>query len=1068
MQATPSPASPASVPSASSVPSAPGAPDARGGPGYPAHWEADVLLLDGRTARIRPTRSTDADGLVAFYARVSPNSKYLRYFAPHPELTESELTRWTTLDYDTHVALVLESGDRILALGTYDRTRIPGEAEMAFLVDDAHHGRGIGTILLEHLAQTARERGVTKFVAEIMPENGDMISTLRAAGYQMRMSREDGFLWFECSVEPTERAVGVMLAREHRAEAVSMQRCFEPASVAVIGASPKPGTVGRILLHNLITGDFGGRVFAVNPNVSAVLGMPTYASVRDVPQDVDLAVVAVRADLVPAVVEDCAAKGVHGLIVVSSGFAETDAAGREQQQLLLQRVRGAGMRMIGPNCLGIVNTLDGLRLNASLSTVMPATGRVGFFCQTGALGVTILETVARRGLGLSTFVSAGNRADVSGNDLLHYWEEDKATDVVLLYLESLGNARKFSRIARQVGRRKPVVAVRSGRRSLHDSPSDPHSPVTTRPLPILPAPSEQDPQQPDGSRSSQDPQGSAISQDSQDSHDSPGSAGPQRPGAAQECVPARSLRDVPSPRVPQAAVDAMFRQAGIIQVDTVDEMFDVAQLLAHQPLPRGRRVAIVGNSYGLEILAAEASWTAGLEVVEATSLGATASARDYTEALERLMADDRVDGVVALYASVVPTDVTEAAAALRAAAATGRKPLVTTFLGMEGVPAILRNDPPGQTHQPQDHPDGVASAASASGAAIVGSAAGADGAASASDAFSARGTHGAAGAAGADGADTPDSPDSPGGLERRESPVSGSVPAYRTPETAVRALAKAIEYLEWLRRPEPTLRVFGDVREEAARAFVVEVLREHPDGVVLDDDQTVRLLACYGIRLLPSRPVRTLEEAVQAGTQLGWNVVLRATDPSVRRRMDIVHSRMHLENADDLRQAWAELAGGIDDMAGAGLVVQTMSPPGVPTQITCAEDPSFGPAIAFGVALGNLDLLGDIAYGIPPLTESDVSALVREVKASKLLFNHRGSGWADVTALEDLVHRVSQLKDALPDVEYLQLGRVLVGTHGASVVSATVRLRPDPASRSDWYTRRLTSVDDGIAEALRP
>ena len=1037
MTTTSGPTGPTSTPGAPGAPGTPGAAGAAGAPGtpaYPAHWEADVLLLDGRTARVRPTRATDADGLVAFYGRVSPTSKYLRYFAPHPELTDSELTRWTTLDYDEHVALVLESGERILALGTYDRTRIPGEAEMAFLVDDAHHGRGIGTILLEHLAQTARERAITKFVAEIMPENGDMISTLRAAGYQMRMSREDGFLWFECSVEPTERAVGVMLAREHRAEAVSMQRCFEPASVAVVGASPRAGSVGRILLYNLLTGDFGGRVFAVNPNVSAVLGMPTYASVRDVPQNVDLAVVAVRADLVPQVVEDCAAKGVHGLIIVSSGFAETGPAGREAQQQLLQRVRGAGMRMIGPNCLGIINTLGGLRLNASLSTVMPDTGRVGFFCQTGALGVTILETVARRGLGLSTFVSAGNRADVSGNDLLHYWEEDKATDVVLLYLESLGNARKFSRIARQVGRRKPVVAVRSGRRSLHDSTGDPHSPVTTRPLPILPAPGDQG---------------------SQEARPSAGSASPQSAEPAPERAPARSLRDVPSPRAPQAAVDAMFRQAGIIQVDTVDEMFDVAQLLAHQPLPRGRRVAIVGNSYGLEILAAEASWTAGLEVVETTSLGATASARDYADALERLMADDRVDGVVALYASVVPTDVTDAAAALRAAAAGGRKPLVTTFLGMEGVPAILRNAPPAQSQQSQqsqqsrqspDHPDSSVTAASLASPASPASPV----------------------SAGPDSAASADSADRPEDLAPRASAVSGSVPAYRTPETAVRALAKALEYSAWLRRPEPTLRVFGDVREEAARAFVAEVLRDHPDGVVLDDDQTVRLLAYYGIRLLPSRPVRTLEEAVEAGTQLGWNVVLRATDPSVRRRMDIVHSRMHLDGADDLRQAWAELAGGIDDMARAGLVVQTMAAPGVPTQITCVEDPSFGPVIAFGVALGNLDLLGDIAYGIPPLTESDVSALVREVKASKLLFNHRGSGWADVTALEDIVHRVSQLKDALPDVEYLQLGRVLAGTHGASVVSATVRLRPDPASRSDWYTRRLTSVDDGIAEALRP
>lgn len=906
---------------------------------YPAHWEADVLLLDGRTARVRPTRATDTEALVDFYARVSPTSKYLRYFAPHPEFTDTELRRLTGSDYDAEVSLVVESGERILALGTYSTTRVPGEAEMAFLVQDEHHGRGIGTILLEHLAQAARERGITKFVAEIMPENGDMISTLRAAGYRMHSSWSDSFMWFECSIEPTTQAIRVMTAREHRAEAVSMRRCFEPASVAVIGASPTRGTIGWFLLHNLIDGGFGGRVFAVNPTVSAVLGMPTYPSLRDVPQDVDLAIVAVRADLVDSIVEDCAAKGVHSLVVVTSGFAETGEEGRRAQQRLLARVRAEGMRLIGPNCLGVINTRDGLSLNASLSTVMPAAGGVGFFCQTGALGVEILQAVDRRGLGLSTFVSAGNRADVSGNDLLHYWDEDPDTDIVLLYLESLGNARKFSRIARQVGRRKPVVAVRSGRRSRH-APS-----VGSESLP---------------------------------------------PGGAT----GSSLRGVDGPTAPPGAVDAMFRQSGVIGVDTMDAMFDVAQLLAYQPLPSGRRVAIVGNSYGLEILAAEASWSAGLEVTGVSSLGVTASADAYTDALAQLMADESVDGLVVLYASVVPTDETAMAASLRAAAQGAPKPMVATFLGLEGVPPLLAVDRDGR-------------------------------------------------------------------------PGPGSIPAYRTPEGAVRALARAVEYAAWLRRPETTLRVFGDVHEEQARAIVADILAEHPDGFALDDAQTVALLACYGIRLLPSRPVRTLAEAIAAGAELGWNVALRAADPSVRRRMDITHSRMHLDNADDLREAWHELRAGIDDMAAAGIVVQAMSAPGVPTQITCLEDPSFGPVISFGVALRNTDLLGDIAYRVPPLTEADVSDLVREVKASKLFFNHRGSGWADVAALEDIVHRVSQLKDSLPEVEYLQLGRVLVGTHGASVVRAAVRVRPNPASRSDWYTRRLSDTDDGIGAALR-
>lgn len=908
-------------------------------PGYPAHWEADVLLLDGRSARIRPTRPGDTPALVEFYAGVSDTSKYLRYFAPHPELSQAELDRLTTSDYDRDVGLVVESGGRILALGTYGRTRLAGEAEMAFLVADAHHGRGIGAILLEHLAQAARERGVAKFVAEILPSNGDMIGTLRAAGYQMRMSREDGFFWFECELAPTDHALGVMLDREQRAEVVSMQRCLQPASVAVIGASQQPGTIGRMLLRHLIDGDFAGRVYAVNPNAPAVLGMPTYAGVLDIPHPVDLAVVAVRAELVSKVVRDCAAKGVHALVVVSSGFAEADDAGRAAQRRLLKRVRKAGMRMIGPNCLGIINTRADLRLNASLSAVMPAPGRVGFFCQTGALGVTILQALDRRGIGLSTFVSAGNRADVSGNDLLHYWDEDPDTDVVLLYLESLGNPRKFSRIARQVTRTKPVVAVRSGRRSRHEHRDQPYG------------------QGVGGGPGGEAPEGTIT-------------------------------------RAPQEVVDTMFRQAGIIQVDTMDAMFDVAQLLAHQPLPVGNRVAIVGDSHGLEILAGEACWTAGLEVVDVASLGATAGADDYATALTRLVADERVDAIVALYASVVPTDVDAVAGALRAA--TGPKPLVATFQGLEGVPPILRREP----------------------------------------------------------GDTP--------------PGFGSIPSYRTPEGAVRALASAVRYSAWLARPEPTLRVFGDVAEDEARELIAGILAEHPEGVELDDEQTQRLLACYGIRLLTSRPVATLDEAVAAGDELGWNVALRVTEPSLRRRLDLVHARRHLDGPQDMRQAWAELSAHIDDMPGARPVVQVMSPPGVPTQITCLEDDGFGPGIAFSVATRGSDLLGDVAYGIPPLTEADVSELVRGVKASRLLFNHRGSGWADVAALENVVHRVSQLKDALPDVQYLQLGRVLVGTRGVGVVWATVRVRPNTASRSDWYTRRLTGTEDGVADIQLP
>ncbi len=585
----------------------------------PAHWEADVLLRDGRAAHIRPIRTEDRELFLEFYDRVSDESKYYRFFSPMPRLSERDTERFITVDNVDRVAFVLTLQDQIIAVGRYDLIK-PGEAEVAFLVEDRHQGRGIGQLLLEHLAQAGRERNVERFVAEVLPDNTRMIQTFRDAGYRVASEYEEGILQLEFSIEPTETAIGLMSVREHRAEAASIERFFNPRSIAVIGASRRQETVGQALVRNVITGDFTGRVYAVNPTSHAVSGLPTYTSVSEIPDDVDVAIVAVPADAVQDVVLDCAAKGVHGLVVVSAGFAETGEEGRVRQRKLVGLSRSYGLRLIGPNCLGIINTDANVSLNASLSPLMPPRGRAGFFCQSGALGTAILEKVYNRGLGLSTFVSAGNRADVSGNDLLQYWEEDDSTEVVLLYLESIGNPRKFSRIARRVSLRKPIIAVRSGR--------------TTQGVPM-----------------------------------------------------GHAVRKIAAP---PAAVDAMFRQAGVIQVDTLDEMFDVAQLLAHQPLPRGRRVAIVGNSDALGLLAADAAAAVGLVVNKSTALGADASAEDFEDALDAAIDDPEVDSVVAVYVPPINVSGEDVANVLAAVGEQSDKPLVSSFLGVEGVPELLR------------------------------------------------------------------------------------------------------------------------------------------------------------------------------------------------------------------------------------------------------------------------------------------------------------------------------------------------------------------------------------------
>ena len=595
----------------------------------PRHWEADVLLRDGRTAHIRPIRPDDAGLLVDFYARVSDQSKYYRFFSPMPHLSERDIARFTRVDHVHRVAFVMLLSDRMIALGSYegrpsddaDPASSPAEvAEVAFLVEDAQQGRGIGQLLLEHLAQAGRERGIERFVAEVLPDNQRMIQTFRDAGYRLVSGFEDGVITLEFPIEPTDTAIGVMAGREHRAEAASIERFFNPRSVAVIGASRRQDTVGQALVRNLVLGDYTGRVYVVNSTAKAVSGLPAYSTVGDIPGDVDVAVVAVPAESVQDVVLDCAAKGVHGLIIISSGFAEIGEEGRQRQRRLVGLSRSYGLRVIGPNALGIINTDPEVSLNASLSTQKPARGRAGFFCQSGALGTAILEKVNNRGLGLSTFVSAGNRADVSGNDLLQYWEEDDSTEVVLLYLESIGNPRKFSRIARRVSLRKPIIAMRSGR--------------TTQGVPM-----------------------------------------------------GQAVRTIGAP--PQA-VDAMFRQAGVIQVDTLDDMFDVAQLVAHQPLPRGRRVAIVGNSDALGLLAADAAAAVGLVVSRSTALGADATGPDFEDALDGAIDDPEVDAVVAVYIPPIDVSGVEVADVLAAVGEQSDKPLVSSFLGAEGVPELLR------------------------------------------------------------------------------------------------------------------------------------------------------------------------------------------------------------------------------------------------------------------------------------------------------------------------------------------------------------------------------------------
>ncbi|MGW1059685.1 bifunctional acetate--CoA ligase family protein/GNAT family N-acetyltransferase [Micromonospora rubida] len=582
----------------------------------------DVLLSDGATVGLRPIRPDDAQGIVAMHSRFSERTRYLRYFSPYPRIPERDLRRFVVVDHRDREAFVVLAADRIVAVGRYERLgpQAP-EAEVAFVVEDAYQGRGIGSVLLEHLADAARRAGIVRFVAEVLPANGAMLRVFADFGYQVQRQYADGVVHLSFPIAPTEQTLEVQRGREQRTEARSIARLLAPRGVAVYGASATGQGVGAALLGHLRDGGFTGAVVPVHPSAATVAGLPAYPSAVDAGPAIDLAVVAVAPEAVGTVVADAAAAGAHGLVVISAGFAEAGAAGAAAQRALVRAAHAAGMRVIGPNCLGVANTDEAVRLNATLAPALPAPGRVGIFSQSGAFGVALLAEAHRRGLGVSSFVSAGNRADVSGNDLLQYWQDDPGTDVIMLYLETFGNPRKFARLARRIGRDKPVVAL----------------------------------------------------------------ASPARPPGLNA--------DAPGPDA--VAVSALFTQSGVIRVDTVAELLDVGVLLAHQPLPAGRRVGVVGNSSALTGLAATACAAQGLTVAAGypSDVGPQAGAAEFAAALGVAAADDGVDALVAVFAPPLPGQLTDPeadfAAALPGALGAGR-PVVATFLTGRppaGVPA---------------------------------------------------------------------------------------------------------------------------------------------------------------------------------------------------------------------------------------------------------------------------------------------------------------------------------------------------------------------------------------------
>lgn len=913
---------------------------------YPESWEADVVLRDGSTTHVRPIRPEDADALQAFHVGQSEASIVFRFFAPLERLGDRDLARFTRVDHRDRVALVAVTGDdAIIGVARYDKVG-PDEAEVAFNIADAHHGRGLGSVLLEHLAAAARERGIRRFTADVLPQNGRMIAVFREAGYSLQQRLEDGVVTVGFDIDPTDRSLAVMMAREHAAEARSVQALLTARSVLVLSSpNAEPGSLDDRRAERVLADLVGGVPSAADPAhrtgaVTAaggdergvevhVVGRPApdgadprptvhhWDRLDDVPGPVDLAVLALPAAEAVVAVRALGRLGVKGVVVLSGGYAEQGPTGLALQRALLRAAHAAGLRVVGPRSYGLLAHAAGGLLNASLTEDPPPPGRIGLFCQSASTAVSILGSVRRRHLGLAHLVSAGNRADVSGNDLMQFWQDDDATDVVALYLESIGNPRKFSRVARRLAAAKPVVVVTAGR-SGHVVPP-----------------------------------GHAV-----------------RPTQASR----QTLQEV-------------MRRSGVVLVDNVHQMLEVSQLFALQPLPPGRRAAVVASSSAAASLVSEALAAAGFTVARAPAiLHEDADDAKVERTFAAVYADPDVEVVVTMHVPTVgPRDDRVAQALAEHAAGSGRTS-VACLLGLHGATPALT------------------------------------------------------------------APDADGALR--------TVPAYTTPEDAVLALDQAARYAAWRAADRGRLVAPEGIHARTARRRIAGWLDEAGSRASLDltHEQVAELLALAGVEVFPTVGVHDADEAVAAADRLGWPVALKSTVPALRHRSDLGGVRLDVHDEAELRadvdQVLALAAGRAPEPGRAPLEVQAMAPHGVACVIRSAEDPLFGPVLGFGLGGDTTDLLGDVAWAVPPLTDVDVSDMVRAPRSSPRLFGYRGVPPLDVAALEDVLARVAVLSDQLPELLHLELNPVVVAERGAYVLGATARVGV-AGTRADGPRRAL-------------
>lgn len=861
----------------------------------PQNWEADVILNDGDIATLRPITPADRDAIRAFYDRVSDQSKYLRFFGTHPTLTDDDLDRWLHTDGYDKVTLIMVERGNIVAVAGYSIVEhfLPARVgDVSFLVQDSHHGKGVANILLEHLAEIGREGKVERFFAEMLTQNRRMVQVFVRAGYSAKPELEDGFIRVDFRIAPNENSRDVMERRELRAEANSIQRLLNPRSVAV---------VGTLSSRQLASAGFNGSLH----NLHSV------DELYDLDKPVDLVVIEFQGHGGTEAMQAAAAAGAKGVVVISR--SQNPNLSPDQARDIVLAARDYGLRALGPAALGLINTNEAVRLNASPAP-MPRSGQVGLFTQSAGVATLALSHALQLGCGLSNFIAAGSFADVTGNDVMQFWSQDENTRICLLSLDSIGNPRKFFRVLRRLALDKHVVV-------------------------FLP------------SRALKSARHYAV-----------------------EGLSAAS----------PAALDEIIRCTGAMVVTRRDAMLDIAQLLARQPVPQGRRIAVMSNSSGLTSQMEQAAWRFGLRPHATTVVDDPAPA--ITEQARRALEDPGIDAVLCAVVEVGEFILKDAHSSLsQLATTTTDTPLIASFVGFD-IPDFR----------------------------------------------------------------TAEGPEAPGQL-----------PVFGTYADAIEALATIIdnERRRALARPNPSDEFANSAGLAEARGVVAEVLTDSPTGRWATDEECARILRAYGIEIVPWTPVCTLDEAIAAGREYGWDVVLKCSSQMVRGRSELPTVVRSIHDEESMVRAWTTITQLTRDLhlgedpAILIPVVQRMVTAGASLTVRAIEDPVVGPMVSAGISGLPSDLLGDVEWRVPPLRRTDALDMLSCLKASPLLAGYRGTKAAKLHRVEEVMMQLAQLKDDIAALVDIELSPVIAGVAHTAVVGARMRIAPlgdvrDPLARS--------------------